>query len=55
MLDRELKERLKDFFEGFELVEYLQISTEDIIEAFEDEIEEVIEDVEEFMRFGTKG
>jgi len=49
VLDRETKERLKDFFEGFELVEYLQLSIEDIIDAFEDEIEEHLDDIEEFI------
>lgn len=49
MLDREDKERLKDFFEGFELVEYLQISIEDVVDAFEDLIEENLDEIEEFI------
>jgi hypothetical protein len=49
-MDEETKERLADFFEGFELVEYLQIPVEDIIDAFEDKITEALEDIEELMQ-----
>jgi hypothetical protein len=48
-MTREQKDRLIDFFEGFELVEYLQLKTEDIIDRFEDEIDEAIDDIEELM------
>lgn len=48
----ELNKRLADRFEGFELVEYLQISIEDVIEAFEDQIDEAREDLEEFLYHG---
>jgi hypothetical protein len=49
-VDEETKERLADFFEGFELVEYLQIPVEEIIARFEDEINEALEDIEELMQ-----
>lgn len=49
MLDKETKTRLAAFFEGFELVEYLQITAEDVIERFEDEIEEALDDIDELM------
>lgn len=54
-MDRELRKRIEDFFEGYELVEYLQIPVEDVVDAFEDQIEEVLEDVEEYISFGTRG
>lgn len=54
MLDREFKERLNDFFEGYELVEYLQLPTEEIVERFIDEVEDAQDDLEEFMEHGTK-
>lgn len=49
MMDADTRKRLEDFFEGFELVEYLQISISDVVDAFEDLIEENIEDVEELL------
>lgn len=48
-MDTETRKRIEDFFEGFELVEFLQISVEDIIDRFEDEIEEAIEEIEELI------
>lgn len=48
-MDEDQRERIKDFFDGFELVEYLRIPIEDILERFEAEIEEAIDDIEELM------
>lgn len=48
-MDRETKLRIEDFFEAFELVDFLQLPVEDIIERFEDEIEEALEEIEEFI------
>jgi hypothetical protein len=48
-VDKEFKERLADFFEADELVEYLVIPVEDIVEAFEDKILECLDDIEELM------
>jgi len=53
-MDREFKERLIDFFDSWELVEYLRLRTEDVVEAFEDDIEEAQEDLEEFMEIGVR-
>ena len=52
MLSKDFKDMLIDRFEGYELVDYLRIQTEDIIDAFEDEIEERVEDLEEFLNYG---
>jgi hypothetical protein len=49
-VDTETSKRIEDFFEGFELVEFLQISVSDVIEAFEDEIEEHLDEIEELMQ-----
>lgn len=49
-MDRETRKRIEDFFEGFELVEFLQLSVEDVIDAFEDEVEEVLDEIEELMQ-----
>lgn len=53
MLDKETKKALIDRFEGWELVEFLGIETEDIIEAFE---ERILEDLNEVLEFaGIQG
>lgn len=49
LMDKELKQRIGDYFESWELAEFLRIPVEDFIEAFEDEIEEALDDVEELM------
>lgn len=51
-LEEEFKKRLIDRFEGWELIEYLNIKIEDIVEIFEDEISEAKEDLEEFLAIG---
>lgn len=48
MLDRETKRRLADRLEGWEIVDFLQLSAEDIIDTFEEEIIQHLEDVLEF-------
>lgn len=48
-MDRETRKRIEDFFEGFELIEFLQISISDVIDAFEEQIEENLDDIEELM------
>lgn len=47
MLTKEDKARIADFFEATELVDFLQLKVEDIIEAFEEDIEEHIDDIED--------
>lgn len=49
MLDRETKERIADFFEGFELAEFLQIPASEVVERFEEEIIENLDEIEELM------
>lgn len=44
----ELKKAIADRLEGWELVDFLQISAEDVIEAFEDRVIENLEDVKDF-------
>lgn len=47
-LEKEFKKQLVDRFEAFELCDFLMIKTEDFIDAFEEEIEEQIDDVADF-------
>jgi hypothetical protein len=45
-------ERIADFFEPWELVEYLgrsRITTRDILEAFSDDVLDALEAIEELM------
>lgn len=49
MLDREFKNRIVDYFDPWDLIEFLGVKTDDVIEAFEIEIEEAIDDIEELM------
>jgi hypothetical protein len=48
-MDKDTKDRIIDYFDPWDLVEYLGLSTEDIVEAFEDTIEEKLEAIEELM------
>jgi hypothetical protein len=49
-MDERLK-RVADFFEGWELIQLLDIPANDILEAFCDEIEDKLEALEEIMEF----
>jgi hypothetical protein len=52
-LTRIEKDRITDFFEPWELAEFLRVEIEDFIEAFEDNIEDALDDLNEIM--GLKG
>jgi hypothetical protein len=49
MLDKETKERLADYFTAAELVELLGVDVRLIVDAFEEEIEEALDDLEDIM------
>ena len=53
-MDEETKERIADFFDAWDLVAFLQVSTKDIIEAFPEEIEDALEDIEDLMDLRSK-
>lgn len=50
-MDEETKNRIADYFDAWELVNFLdkRISTRDIIDAFEDDIEDLLSEIEEEM------
>lgn len=48
-MDAETRKRIEDFFEGFELVEFLQLPVSEVINAFEEEIEEYLDEIEELI------
>jgi hypothetical protein len=49
MLDKETKARIADYFEASDLVDLLKLAVTDIVDAFEDDIEEAIDDIEDVM------
>lgn len=49
MLMNDIKEKLKDRLEAWELVEILKIPIEDILHEFEEEIDENIEELKEIL------
>jgi hypothetical protein len=53
MLTKEDKARISDYFDSWELVAYLQLDIADVIEAFEDDIEDALDDINELI--GLKG
>jgi hypothetical protein len=54
-LDSELKKALIDRLEGWEIVDFLQIKTEDIVEIFEDEILDHLDEILEFAGLQNLG
>lgn len=49
MLDKETRDRIADYFDAADLVDFLQVATSDIVDAFELEIEEALDDIEELI------
>lgn len=48
-MTRDLKERLADYFDAHELVELLRLKTSDVIDAFEEDVEEALDDLLDIM------
>ena len=50
-MNEEIKGIIADYYEPWELVEFLgkKLSTRDIIDAFEDEVEDSLDEIEEDM------
>lgn len=51
MLTPQERDRIVDYFEPWELALWLKVSIEDFVEYFEDEIEDKITDLNEFMGY----
>jgi Zn-dependent oligopeptidase len=51
MLNKETRERIADYFDAADLIDFLQIETEDVVDAFEPEIEEALEEIEELIQY----
>lgn len=54
MIDAFEKAKLADYFDSWELAELLQTPILDFIDAFEIEIEDVLEDLEDIMKTGVR-
>lgn len=50
-MTNDLKKALADYFEAWDLVELLEIPTDDIIDAFEDMIEDRLDDIAEHIGY----
>ena len=48
-MDNETKARIADYFTAAELLEFLQSPVGDVIDRFEEEIAESLDDIEELM------
>lgn len=46
-MDEEFKKALADYYDGWELVAFLNISVRDVIDAFSDDIEDNLDDLKE--------
>ena len=54
VLDNILKSAICDRLEGWELIEFLNIPIEDIVELFEEDILDNITDVKDFIDYGIE-
>ncbi len=50
-MNNDLKKALADYFDAWDLVELLEIPTEEIIEAFEDMIEDRLDEIAEVIGY----
>lgn len=48
-MDNDTRQRIADYFDPWDLVEYLGITTSEILDAFEEEIEDKLAAIEELM------
>lgn len=55
MLNKFMKESIADFFDPGDFAEFIGISTEQLIDAFEDEVIEALPDLAEMMGLHTIG
>lgn len=46
-MDEEFKKALADYYEGWELVAFLNVSVRSVIDAFSDDIEDYLDDLKE--------
>lgn len=51
-LEPSLKSAIIDRFEAWELIDFLNITTEEIVELFEEEILENVEDIISILNYG---
>lgn len=51
-MDREFNKRLADYFDADALVDLLGVTTEEVVDAFQDQITDQREDLEEYLLNG---
>lgn len=50
-MDEELRKAIDDYFDASDFVEYIGVTTLDLIEAFPDKVEECQDEILELMEF----
>lgn len=48
-MDEELRKAIADFFDAGDFAEFIGVTTMDLLNAFPDQVEEVMEDIKEMM------
>lgn len=51
----ELKKKLADYFEASEIVDFLQISVEDVLDAFNEEVIDCADELEDWVGLRREG
>ena len=50
MMDEDMN-RVADYFEPWDLIQLLGLSTAEVVQAFEDEVRDALDDLEDIMEF----
>lgn len=50
-MNKDFKQALADYFDAWDLVDILELKTEDIIDAFEDMIDDRLDELEEHIGY----
>lgn len=48
-MNEELRKAIADFFDAGDFAEFIGVTTEDLINAFPDEVDEALDDIKELM------
>jgi hypothetical protein len=51
-MDKEYKKRVIDYWDPDQLVAFLGVSIEEVVDAFDYKLEELEEEIREFMEYG---
>lgn len=54
MLNDELRKAIADYFDAGDFAEFIGVTTEELIDAFPDKVEEVLDDIKELMGLNSE-